>query len=155
MSDPSYKLTKATPLAISPQLFHSKLKTLLFNNHILINPFLPTFLPISTPNTIHHSHLTICLPDSGSHPLPIDFVLDKRLCLSWFLQLRFCGCCRNLEFTITIRVAQDSIFIVSQRFISTTFLWGICLVCLKRHHTNDHTLQGLQSLEKTKIVHRD
>src|SRR6218665_543071 len=31
LSDPSYEFTKSPPLAISPQLFHSKLKTLLFN----------------------------------------------------------------------------------------------------------------------------
>src|SRR6218665_2969415 len=31
LSDPSYELTKTSPLAISPQLFHSKLKTLFFN----------------------------------------------------------------------------------------------------------------------------
>src|SRR6218665_226890 len=30
LSHPSYELTKTSPLAISPQLFHSKLKTLLF-----------------------------------------------------------------------------------------------------------------------------
>jgi len=31
ISDLSYELTKTAPLAISPQLFHSKLKTLLYN----------------------------------------------------------------------------------------------------------------------------
>jgi len=31
LSDLSYELTKSSPLAISPQIFHSKLKTLLFN----------------------------------------------------------------------------------------------------------------------------
>src|SRR6218665_2337165 len=31
ISDPSYELTQTYPLAISPQLFHSKLKTLLFS----------------------------------------------------------------------------------------------------------------------------
>src|SRR6218665_4051045 len=30
-SDPSYELTQTSPLAISPQLFHFKLKTLLFS----------------------------------------------------------------------------------------------------------------------------
>src|SRR6218665_1347196 len=30
ISDPSYELTQTSPLAISPQLFHSKLKTQLF-----------------------------------------------------------------------------------------------------------------------------
>jgi len=32
LSDPSYELTKTSPHAISPQLFHSKLKTLLLHN---------------------------------------------------------------------------------------------------------------------------
>src|SRR6218665_3522059 len=31
---------------------------------ILIYPLLPTSLPVSTPNTIHHSRLTVLLPDS-------------------------------------------------------------------------------------------
>src|SRR6218665_3553831 len=31
ISDPSYELTRTSALAISPQLFHSKLKTLLFS----------------------------------------------------------------------------------------------------------------------------
>jgi len=33
-------------------------------NPILIHPLLPTSLPVSTPNTMHQSHLTVCLPDS-------------------------------------------------------------------------------------------
>src|ERR1043165_3207599 len=31
ISDPSYEVTKTPPLATSPQVFHSKLKTLLFD----------------------------------------------------------------------------------------------------------------------------
>src|SRR6218665_1115988 len=61
--DPSYELTRTSPLAISPQLFHSKLKTLL-SNPILIHRHPHASLPVSTPNTIHHSRLTVCLPDS-------------------------------------------------------------------------------------------
>src|SRR6218665_3713059 len=56
LSDPSYELTKSSPLAISPQLFHSKLKTLLFNRSYPDLSSSPTSLPVSTPNTIHHSH---------------------------------------------------------------------------------------------------
>ena len=41
-------------------------------NPILIHPILPTSIPVSTPNTIHHSCLTVCLPDS----------LDLTRCLS-------------------------------------------------------------------------
>src|SRR6218665_3395007 len=59
ISDPSYELTQTSPLAISPHLFHSKLKTLL-----LIHRLPHTSLPVSTPSTIHHSRLTVCLPDS-------------------------------------------------------------------------------------------
>ena len=43
----------------------------------------PRSLPVSTPNTIHHSRLTVYLPDSSwiliLLYLPIDFVLVKRL----------------------------------------------------------------------------
>src|SRR6218665_1205871 len=64
MSDSSYELTQTSPLAISPQLFHSKLKTLLFSKSYPIHRHPHTYLPVSTPNTIHHSRLTVCLPDS-------------------------------------------------------------------------------------------
>ena len=49
-----------------------------------------------------------CLPAwlSGSWPLPIDVILVKRLWISWFLRLRFCGRSRNLEFTITITIGS-------------------------------------------------
>src|SRR6218665_2224974 len=64
ISDPFYELTQTSPLAISPQLFRDKLKTLLWANPILIHRLLHTSLPVSTPSTIHHSRLTVCLPDS-------------------------------------------------------------------------------------------
>src|SRR6218665_2904040 len=41
-------------------------------NPILSCPLLPVSLPVSTPNTIHHSRLTVYLPDS----------LDLTCCLS-------------------------------------------------------------------------
>src|SRR6218665_2081557 len=44
ISKPSYELTQTSPLAISPQLFHSKLKTLLFNKSYpdsSSSPYLP------------------------------------------------------------------------------------------------------------------
>src|SRR6218665_2110798 len=56
-------------------------------------------LPVSHPNTIHHSRLDACL---------IDY-LDLNPCLSivfwlsvWFLRLRFCRRCRNIESRIAI-----------------------------------------------------
>src|SRR6218665_3604091 len=49
LSDPSYELTKTPPLAISPQLFHSKLKTLLFNKFYPDLFSSRTSLPVSTP----------------------------------------------------------------------------------------------------------
>jgi len=39
---------------------------------------------------------------SGSDPLPIDFVLDKRLWISWFPRFRYCGRRRNFKFRINI-----------------------------------------------------
>src|SRR6218665_2746457 len=60
--NPSYKRTKTSPLAISPQLFHPKLKTLLFNKSYPYSSSSPYLPPVSTPNTIHHSRLTVCLP---------------------------------------------------------------------------------------------
>ena len=63
MPDPSYELTRTSPLAISPQLFHScRLKTLLFSKSFPDHHHPHASLPVSTPNTIHHSRLTVCLP---------------------------------------------------------------------------------------------
>src|SRR6218665_1190903 len=47
---------------------------------ILIHRHPHTYLPVSTPNTIHHSRLTVCLPDS----------LDLDRCLSILFWLSAC-----------------------------------------------------------------
>src|SRR6218665_3866082 len=55
LSDPSYELTKTPPLAICPQLFHSKLKTLLFNKSypdLSSFPLPPSTSQLQTPSTI-------------------------------------------------------------------------------------------------------
>jgi len=71
-------------------------------NPILIQRLLPhSPSQLQIPSTIA-VWLPSCLPDSGSDPLPIDFILDWRLRISWFPRLRFCERCRNLEFTLTI-----------------------------------------------------
>ena len=49
-----------------------------------------------TSNMSHYLKVLKICP--GSDPLPFDFVLDKRLWISWFLRLLFCGRFRNLEF---------------------------------------------------------
>src|SRR6185503_12387322 len=63
ISDPSYELTKTSPLAIYPQVFHSKLKTLLFHKSYPDSISSLTSLAISTLRNIHLSRLTVCLPD--------------------------------------------------------------------------------------------
>jgi len=65
-----------------------------------IHPLIPTSIPDSTQNTNHHRpmHAWLC----GCDPLPIDFILDKCLWISWFPRLRFCGRFRNLAFTISL-----------------------------------------------------
>src|SRR6218665_3057288 len=79
ISDPSYKLTKTSPLVISLQLFHSKLKTLLFSKSCPNSSSSPYLLPILTPNTIHHSHLPAC---------PTLWILTR--CLTIFFWLSTC-----------------------------------------------------------------
>jgi len=76
------------------------LQTLLFNKNLswFVLSAMPP--PVSTPNTIHQSRLIVWL--SGFYPLPIHFVLDKLLWISWFPRLCFCGRCRNLEIAIKI-----------------------------------------------------
>ena len=66
----------------------------------ILFPYVPPRLNSKHHLPFHHGRLTLPAWLSGSDPLPIDFVLDKRLWISWFPQLRFCGCCRNLEITI-------------------------------------------------------
>src|SRR6218665_671942 len=58
------ELTQTSPLKISPRLFHSKLKTLLFGKSYPDLSSSSSLPPVSTPNTIHHSRLTVCLHDS-------------------------------------------------------------------------------------------
>jgi len=66
------------------QLFHSSftpnLKRCFSTNPILIHPLLPTSFPVSTPYTIHHSRMTVCLPDS----------LDLIRCLSILFWISAC-----------------------------------------------------------------
>ena len=61
---------------------------------------------------------TVCLPDSlDLYPLSIDFVRDKRLWISWFPRLRFCGRC-------TLRLSKDS-------FINPAFISNLCARTLR------------------------
>src|SRR6218665_2535058 len=80
ISDPSYELTKTAPLAISPQLFHSKLKTLLFKKSYPASSSSNYLASSLNSNTIHHSRLTVCLPDS----------LDLTRCLSILFWISAC-----------------------------------------------------------------
>src|SRR6218665_791023 len=57
----SYERTQTSSLTISPQLFHSKLKTLLFSKSNSALSSSPYPLAVSTSNTIHHNRLTLCL----------------------------------------------------------------------------------------------
>ena len=59
ISDASYELAKTSPLAISLQLFHSKLRTLIFNKSYPDS----SSSQRQTPSTITVS-LSACLPDS-------------------------------------------------------------------------------------------
>ena len=53
-----------TPCYLSTALSLQTENTALPKNPILIPPLLPTSLPVSTSNAIHHNRLTVCLPDS-------------------------------------------------------------------------------------------
>ena len=80
ISDQSYELTQTSPLTISPSSFTPKWKRCSLSNPMLFHPLPRTSLPISTPNTIHLSRLTVCLPDS----------LDLDRCLSILFSLSTC-----------------------------------------------------------------
>src|SRR6218665_1711875 len=68
------------PLKFEPYYFIPNCKHCSSTNPILTYPLVPISLPVSTPNTIHHSRLTVCLLDSlNLDPMPKDFVLDKQL----------------------------------------------------------------------------
>ena len=69
-------------------------------SHILIHPLPlpPSPSQLQTPFTI-----AVCLSDSGFWPLPIDFVLVKRLWISSFPRLRFCGRSRNNSLRLRLR----------------------------------------------------
>ena len=105
ISDPSYEVTETPPLAISPQVFHSKLKTLQAFWQILywIQHFFLSTSPSQhqTPST-WAACLSAYLTDSLDFALCLYFVLIESLWISWFPCLRFCGRCRSFQFTITI-----------------------------------------------------
>src|SRR6218665_3497899 len=65
---------KPHPLLSLHSSFTPNLKHCSSTNPILICPLLPTSLPGSTPNTIHHSRLTVYLPDS------LDLTIAYRFC---------------------------------------------------------------------------
>src|SRR6218665_1885867 len=70
--------SKPHPLLSLHSSFTPNFKNFSSTNPILICLLLPRPLPFSTPNTIHISRLTVCLPDSRDYdPLPIDFTFGQ------------------------------------------------------------------------------
>jgi len=119
------------PLAISPQLFYSKLKTLLelSSTNPILNHLLPTFLHVSTPNTIHDSRLTVCLT-LWIWPDACRCCFGQALVNKLDLPTSFCGRCRNIEFrpTITINTCKSifaHIYTYMHTYIQThrKFFW--------------------------------
>src|SRR6218665_853307 len=60
-------VTKPLPLPSLHNSFTPNSKHCSLANPILIHRHPHTSLPVSTPNTIHHSRLTVCLSDSLDH----------------------------------------------------------------------------------------
>src|SRR6218665_1193746 len=85
-------------LSLHSSLIHSKLNTSLQTNPILICPLPPTSLRVSTPNTIHHSPLTVCLADS----------LDLTRCLSilFWISDRELAASRDLAFVSAVEISS-------------------------------------------------
>src|SRR6218665_2053559 len=77
---PSYEFTQISPLPSPHSSFTPNSKHCSSTNPILIYRLPRTSLPVSTPNTIHHSCLTVCLSDS----------LDLDRCLSILFRLSAC-----------------------------------------------------------------
>src|SRR6218665_1306757 len=67
-------------VALKMNIGNHHLQTLLFSESYPDSSSSHTYLPVSTPNTIHHSRLTVCLPDS----------LDLDRCLSILFWLSAC-----------------------------------------------------------------
>ena len=69
---------------------HISTKTLLFSKYYRDSSS-PPFLPSRLNSKDHPPQPFGCLSDSlDLDPLPIDFVLAKRLLISWFPRLRLC-----------------------------------------------------------------
>src|SRR6218665_3000547 len=103
---------------------HHAPRTILRTRQNLTSCYLSTALSLQTENiaiqrdneSYPDSSSSLCLLAVSTLPsgsldldtLPIDFLLVKPLCISWFPRLRFCRRCRNLEFTMTIKISPCS-----------------------------------------------
>ena len=96
-----------------------------------------------------------CLPAwlSGSDSLPIDFVLDRRLWISWLPRLRFCGRCRNLEITIMITNTARGIS-ASQTDFVIIYMKNKWQSSLKLHFVENKLTNILAHLQATQCVFR-
>src|SRR6218665_1836064 len=56
-----------------PPLVHIALLQV-YMQFISFHPLLPASLPVSTPNTLHHSHLTVCLAVCLPFPLTLTIL---------------------------------------------------------------------------------
>src|SRR6218665_356936 len=90
---------KPHPLLSLHSPFTPDLKHCSSTNPILICPLLPTSLPASTPNTIHHSRLSVCLPAS----------LDLTRCLSILSWISACERAVSRDFAFVGAVEISSL----------------------------------------------
>src|SRR6218665_36419 len=96
ISDPSYELTRTSPLAISPQLFHFKLKTLLFSKSYpdsSSSPYLPPRLnssSVATSKVTGGPGSNICVGPLHRRRLGLMFGGDKRSSILRSTGLKMC-----------------------------------------------------------------
>jgi len=89
---------QSSPLTISSQVFHSKLKAMLFHKSYPAESSSSASVVICTLNIIYLYRLSAWI--SRSWPSAYQFVLTKRLWISWLPQLLYFGRCINFGFTI-------------------------------------------------------
>src|SRR6218665_2199316 len=92
-------------------------------NPILIHPLIPTSIPVSTPNTLYHSRLTVCLLDSLNLTRCLSILFWTRACeYSGSQHFAFVGAVEISSVRLRIEIFQRPIMEIFEGIIIESYL---------------------------------